>query len=184
MKYLTIVLATAIAMGGASCGNTSRPNPKYRTYESAYESSSTETEKKEDNPYLENRLQTGTTPYGNGNLPGDESTIAVSTSANSECDVVVIVKHNGRMVRNAYIAAGDSYTFHVPNGTYQVFFYGGKGWKPGKPMPGGCKGGFVANESFSKDSEVSLNYQGLEYELIPQRDGNFSTQQSDESEMF
>lgn len=184
MKCLTIVLAMAIAVGVTSCGNTSRPSPENRTYESASVSSSTETEKKEDDPYLENRLQTGATPYRNELLSGDQSTIAVKTSTGSECDVVVIVKHKGRIVRNAYIVAGDSYTFRVPNGTYQVFFYGGKGWKPDKSMRGGYKGGFVANESFSKDSAVSLNYQGVVYELILQPNGNFSTQPSDKSEMF
>lgn len=164
--------------------NQTKPAPESRTYETGYSSSSTVTAQEEDDPYLGNRLYTGATPYGNGSLSGSESTINISTSSASECDVVVIVKHNGCMVRNAYIAAGGSHTFNVPNGTYQVFFYGGKGWNPNKSMAGGYTGGFVANESYSKDSEVSLNYQGLEYELIPQQNGNFSTQQSDESEIF
>ena len=42
----------------------------------------------------------------------------------------------------------------------------------------------VANESFSKDSQVTLDYQGLNYELIPQQNGNFSTMQSSENEIF
>ena len=45
-------------------------------------------------------------------------------------------------------------------------------------------GGFVVNESFSKDKPVTLVYQGLEYELILQQNGNFSTDPSSASEIF
>lgn len=179
-----LLIATVALACIYACSNSTKSTPDSRTYETSYSSSSIETAKEEENPYLDNSLQTGDMPYGNGSLSGSASTICVSTSSTSECDVVVIVKHKGRMVRNAYIAAGESHTFSVPNGIYQVFFYGGKGWNPNKSMKGGYTGGFVAKESFSKDSEVSLNYQDLEYELIPQQNGNFSTQQSDESEVF
>lgn len=138
----------------------------------------------EDSLYMENRLQTGVSPYKNVRLSGNESTIEVKTSAGDENDVVVIIKHNGKIVRNAYIRGGDSYQFSIPNGTYQVFFYGGKGWNPDKEMSGGYTGGFVANESFSKDNAVTLDYQGLNYELIPQQNGNFNTEQSNETEIF
>lgn len=138
----------------------------------------------EDSPYIDNRLQTGANPYKNVKLSGDESTVEVKTSAGDENDVVVIIKHNGKIVRNAYIRGGDSYQFSIPNGTYQVFFYGGKGWNPDKEMSGGYTGGFVANESFSKDNAVTLDYQGLNYELIPQQNGNFNTEQSNETEIF
>ena len=167
-----------------SCGGGTKPNPESRTYENAYSSSSTVTVTEADNPYLDNKLQTGDKPYNNNACEGDESEISVSTSADSECDVVVIVKKNSRIVRNVYIAAGGSYELFVPNGTYQVFFYGGKGWNPQKKMAGGYIGGFVANESYSKDSPVSLNCQGVSYELIPQRNGNFSTMQSNAAEIF
>ena len=138
----------------------------------------------EDSLHIDNRLQTGASPYKNAKLSGDESTIEVKTSAGDENDVVVIIKHNGKIVRNAYIQGGESYQFSVPNGTYQVFFYGGKGWNPDKEMAGGYTGGFVTNESFSKDNAVTLDYQGLNYELIPQRNGNFNTEQSSETEIF
>ena len=65
-----------------------------------------------------------------------------------------------------------------------MFFYGGKGWNPYKKMAGGYTGGFITNESFSKDNAVTLDYQGLNYELIPQRNGNFNTELSSETEMF
>jgi len=187
----------------------SRKNPNQRTYESSYSSSSTATEfsqersyvdnslntgsspyessepSVEENPYYNNSLSTGSSPYTSyGASATDESQISVSTSTNSNCDVVVIIKSDGKIARNAYIKAGGSHTFYIPNGRYQVFFYGGKGWNPSKSMPGGLKGGFVANESYSKDSPVDLNFQGLTYELIPQPNGNFSTQQSNANEIF
>lgn len=186
-----------------------KQNPNQRTYESSYSSNSTATESSQDrsyvnnslntgsepyvdkgpsieeNPYYNNSLSTGSSPYASYGLSRDnESQISVSTSVNSNCDVVVIIKSGGQIARNAYIKAGGSYTFYIPNGTYQVFFYGGRGWNPNKVMPNGMKGGFVANESYSKDSAVSLEYNALEYELIPQPNGNFSTQQSSANEIF
>ena len=183
-----------------------KQNPNQRTYESSYSSSSTATDSPqdkeyvdnslntgnspyqsqqssvEDDPYYNNFLRTGSTPYSNVGLrSSDDSQISVSTSSASNCD---IIKSGGEIARNAYIRAGGSYTFNVPNGVYQVFFYAGKGWNPNKVMPNGLEGGFVANESYSKDSPVSLDYQGLTYELIPQPNGNFSTQQSNANEVF
>ena len=186
-----------------------RRNPNQRTYENSFSSNSTTTESSgdrdyvnnslntgsspymesepavEDNPYIDNSLSTGASPYTSYGLSADdESQISVSTSSSSNCDVIVIIKSGGKIARNAYIKAGGSYTFYLPNGTYQVFFYGGKGWNPNKVMPNGLEGGFVANESYSKDSPVSLEYEGLTYELIPQPNGNFSTQQSSANEIF
>lgn len=202
-----IVVSFLIAIFMTGCD--SKKNPNQRTYESSYSSSSTATESPqerayvdnslntgnspykssgpsvEDNPYYDNSLSTGSSPYTSyGRSASNESKISVSTSASSNCDVVVIIKSGGEIARNAYIRAGGSFTFDVPNGTYQVFFYGGKGWNPNKSMPGGLKGGFVANESYSKDSPVSLEYEGLTYELIPQPNGNFNTQQSSATEIF
>lgn len=174
MKRISSVFAVMAIIVCCSCGGGTKPNPENKTYEN----SSLVT------ALLENRLQTGAIPYNNNTCKGDESKISVSTSASSECDVVVIVKRNNHIVRNVYIEAGDSYEFSVPNGTYQVFFYGGKGWNPHKKMTGGYVGGFEANESYSKDSPVALNHQGVSYELIPQQNGNFSTIQSNASEIF
>ena len=137
-----------------------------------------------DEQYLSNSLSTGDTPYENTRLKGISSEIRIKTGNGTDCDVVAIVKHNDEIVRNAYIQAGDSYTFKIPNGTYQVFFYGGKGWNPNKEMSSGYAGGFVTDESFSKDNPVSINHQILEYELILQRNGNFSTKPSNKNEIF
>ena len=180
---LALGLTTILALNSCS-GSSSKPNPESRNYETAYSSSSTATETVEDDPYIDNSLTTGEHPYSCRTLRGDASSIEVRTSSSSEFDVVVIVKSDDTMVANAYIKAGGSYKFNLPNGTYQVFFYGGRGWNPNKTMPNGQDGGFVANESYSKDEPVSLDYQGLEYELIPQRNGNFSTEQSSAREVF
>lgn len=129
-------------------------------------------------------LKTGDVPYKCTNTTGSNSTISVKTSSTSPSDVVVIIKRNGKIARDAYIKAGGTYTFKLPSGTYQVFFYGGTGWNPSKEMPGGMKGGFVSMESFSKDDPVSLNHNSLQYELILQPNGNFSTKPSAPSEVF
>ncbi|WP_276892357.1 hypothetical protein [Hallella bergensis] len=184
MKRNLVIQICIATIALTSCNGISKPSPETRNYESCYNSSNTVTSTVEDDPYLENSLSTGTAPYSCRNLYGNDSKISVRTSSSAECDIVVILKSHGDMVCNAYIEAGDSYTFNLPNGYYQVFFYGGKGWNPNKTMPNGIEGGFVANESYSKDNPVSLEYQGLEYELIPQLNGNFTTKQSSAIEIF
>lgn len=142
--------------------------------------------------YIDNSLKSGATPYTycfGGNKTCSEygcSQIKVRTPSNS--DVIVTIKRNDKVFRHAYINAGNQYTFEFPNGTYQAFFYYGKGWNPNKEMKetdcGILKGGFVADEQFSKDSPQSLNNTVLEYELILQKQGNFSTQPSKLDEAF
>jgi len=185
-RNLILFCAYLIAVTLTSCNFASKPNPEQRTYETGYSSSSTATGTVEENPYINNSLSTGIKPYPSGTYSVDyeHSAISINTSADSNCDVIVIIKHKGHVFDNIYIKAGDSYTFEVPNGLYQVFFYGGKGWNPNKSMPNKRKGGFVANESYSKDDEISLYNQVVSYDLIPQVNGNFSTQQSNASEIF
>lgn len=184
-KIFLLAFGVITFFASNSCNSrSSKPDPESRNYESGFNSSSTATDSEEDNPYIDCSLSTGEQPYDCSNLRGDKSSIEVRTSSSSECDVVVIIKSEDVMVCNSYIKAGDSYKFNLPNGTYQVFFYGGRGWNPNKTMPNGQEGGFVANESYSKDEPVTLNYQGLEYELIPQPNGNFTTEQSNASEVF
>jgi len=136
--------------------------------------------------YIDNSLRTGTTPYSDfygGNSSCSEygcSQITIKTPSNS--DVLVTIKKNDRVVRHAYIQAGSSYTFQMQNGTYQAFFYYGKGWNPEKVMKqtveGAIKGGFVADETFGKDNPQTLNNNTLIYELILQKNGNFRTKPS------
>ncbi len=137
--------------------------------------------------YINNSLSTGSTPYsqyyGRNTKCNDYgcSQIKVITPVNS--DVLVTIKKNENVVRHAFIQAGDSFTFSFRNGTYQAFFYYGKGWNPEKEMKGGeIKGGFITNEDFGKDNPQSLNNSILTYELILQENGNFSTRPSNPEE--
>ena len=179
-RNLFSVLAFLMLLG--SCGGESRPNKRSQRFEETLRNERSAT--LEESPYINNQLSTGDTPYPCTGISGRQSQIEVKTGGGSESDVVVIIKRDDIIVRNAYIVSGDSYTFNLPNGSYQVFFYGGKGWNPEKNMPSGVSGGFVANESFSKDEPITLKHQSLVYELILQRDGNFSTEPSSADEMF
>lgn len=136
--------------------------------------------------YISNSLRTGSTPYSK--YYGENSScidygcsqIKVSTS---NSDVLVTIKKNDKVLRHAFVQAGDTYTFSFPNGIYQAFFYYGKGWNPEKEMKGGeIRGGFIADESFGKDDPQSLINSQLVYELILQQNGNFSTRPSNPEE--
>jgi hypothetical protein len=136
--------------------------------------------------YIDNSLNTGDTPYSymyGGNPSCNDygcSQISVKTPSNS--DVLVTIKQDGEVVCHAYIRSSSSYTFEIPNGTYQPFFYYGKGWNPEKVMKetpqGMLKGGFIENEYFGKDDPQYLENNILQYELILQHNGNFSTRPS------
>ncbi len=200
MKLLFLSILTTSLLTLNSCdscstsGSQSNSNGDHRTSELSdfsnrneelsNNSSSSESDTEEDDIYHDNSLSTGTVPYSCSGLYGDESVITVRTSSLSDQDVVVLVKNAGILVRNAYITAGDSYSFRLPDGRYQVFFYSGRGWNPDKSMPDGSFGGFVADESFSKDMPTDLDSQELTYELIPQPNGNFNTIPSSPDEIF
>lgn len=142
--------------------------------------------------YHNNRLANGANPYAylyGHNKSCKEwgcSQIKVKTPSSSE--VLVLIKRNDKVVKHAYIRASNSYTFEMPNGTYQPFFYYGKGWNPDKVMKqtekGTLKGGFISDEHFSKDNPQTLNNNILEYELILQQSGNFNTKPSSQEEAF
>lgn len=144
------------------------------------------------NKYINNSLRTGATPYsycyGSNRSCNNSgcSEIKVQTPYNS--DVMVTIKKNGRVYRHAYIKAGSNYTFSFPNGTYQAFFYYGKGWNPKKFMKetacGTLKGGFISDEDVGKDSPQQLYNSILTYELILQTNGNFSIRPSSINEAF
>jgi len=136
--------------------------------------------------YINNSLRTGATPYSKyygGNSTCDDYGCSQIKVRTSNSDVLVTIKKNDKVVRHAFIQAGGRYTFSFPNGTYQPFFYYGKGWNPEKEMKGGkMKGGFISNEDFGKDDPQFLSNNVLEYELILQQNGNFSTRPSNSEE--
>jgi hypothetical protein len=144
------------------------------------------------NKYINNSLSTGSTPYsycfGKNRSCSEWGCAGISVKTPSNSDVLVTIKKNGEVVRHAFVKAGNSYKFEFPNGTYQAFFYYGKGWNPNKFMKktkcGELNGGFIEDESFSKDTPQQLTNQVLSYELILQSNGNFSTKPSNKNEAF
>ncbi len=140
MKQITLCLVCGIFVASlTSCDNGSRNSTNSsNTYTQSQDFASSDDKNVvsevadvvdqvvESSPYVDNYLQTGSAPYSSNSAYGDNSTITVRTSS-SDNDVVVIVKSYGEMVRNAYIQGGDSYTFNLPSGNYQVFFLWRKG---------------------------------------------------------
>ena len=114
------------------------------------------------------------------------SKISVKASYNS--DVIVIIKKNDSVFRNAFITKGRTFEFNLPNGTYQPYFYYGSDWNNEKYMKetscGSLYGGFNEDEHFGKDSPQYLNNNILTYELVLQQNGNFSTKSSNLDETF
>lgn len=142
--------------------------------------------------YKNNSLSTGSTPYsqcfGSANYCSDWSCSEIRVKTPYNADVLVTIKRGGEVVRHAYIRSGSSYTFSLPDGTYQPFFYYGKGWNPERVMKKNSyctlRGGFISNEVFGKDSPQYLSGTILEYELILQQNGNFRTRPSNANEAF
>lgn len=136
----------------------------------------------EEEKYINQSLKTGAMPYvhclGKNNKCHHFGCSSIKIQAPINSDVLVTIKKNGHVFRHAYIQANDHYTFEVPDGVYQTFFYYGKGWNPNKKMKKtnqGCilKGGFTANEHVSKSDYKQLKNNALTYELILQPNGNF-----------
>ena len=136
--------------------------------------------------YIDNSLETGATPYSKyygGNSSCDNYGCSQLKVKTSDSDVIVIIKKSENVVRHAYISSNSSYKFSFPDGTYQTFFYYGKGWNPEKKMKGGkMKGGFIDNEDFGKDESQTLSNNILEYQLILRENGNFRTRPSNPEE--
>jgi hypothetical protein len=112
------------------------------------------------------------------------SEIKVKSSSGSA--VMAIVKKYNKVIKHAYISSNSTYTFQLPNGTYQVFFYYGKNWKRNKKMNSdecyNIYGGFSENEYVSKDDPITLNNQIMTYTLTQVTYGNFSPKSSNLSE--
>ena len=142
--------------------------------------------------YRDYSLRTGSQPYADcyGRNRGCDyygcSKIKIKTGSD---DVVVMIKdRNERVVRHAYINERSSYSFSVPDGNYQVFFYNGTGWNPNKQMPSSdcrrLRGGFVSSEQFGKSDMNYLNSVEWTIELIEQIGGNFREKPSSREELF
>lgn len=137
------------------------------------------------------QLPNGATPYSNcygrNNYYSGWNCSQISVSSGNY-DVVIIIKNSiGKVIRHAYIQAYHSFTFNIPNGSYQTFFYSGSGWNPYKATNSSkctLHGGFVDNESFGKDDYFSISDQILTYRLTYSSGGNFSMRGASKNEMF
>lgn len=113
------------------------------------------------------------------------SEVCVKAPYNS--DVIVIIRHDnkdGKVAGHMYLTKGATGTIPLANGTYQVFFYYGTDWSSSVDMGNGIKGGFTKSVSYSKDNPERLSNGILTYELVLQRNGNFSTMPSNKNEVF
>lgn len=141
--------------------------------------------------YKDNKLYNGAQPYSYcyGRNKGCDAygCSRIDVSAGYGSDVLVTIKNQyGRVVRHGYVRGGSTYKFELPNGSYQTFFYYGKGWNPNKFVKrtncGVLKGGFVSQESVSKDNKISVYNNVLTYSLTRKTGGNFNTKGSNLSE--
>jgi len=139
-----------------------------------------------------NSLYTGAMPYANcfgSSNSCDYYGCSRITVLTGNTDALVTIKdRSGDVVRHGYINAGHSFSFNLPDGTYQVFFYSGSGWNPNKVMSstscGNLRGGFVSNEDVTKVSSHTLYNNEWTIELILQENGNLQTQPSSKGEAF
>jgi len=136
-------------------------------------------------------MNTGDMPYkycyGNGYACNNNCS-KITIKVSGDADVIAIIKKDGQVYGHIFIEKGNSYSFSVPTGNFQPFFYSGTGWDSNKFISnvecGELIGGFLNNESMGKDDVQYLNNNILTYELIPQRNGNFNTKASNKNEMF
>jgi hypothetical protein len=139
--------------------------------------------------YKDYSLQNGSMPYGYCYGTSNYGRSGVKVNAGGS-DVLVTIKNmNDQVIRHAYIKSRRSYTLNLPDGNYQVYFYYGTGWNPKRFMKdtdcGRLVGGFLSNESVSKDPNTLRLYSGvMEYTLTEQIGGNFSTAGSSKMEAF
>jgi hypothetical protein len=138
------------------------------------------------------KLSHGKNPYGycyTSSTSCSSNCSEIEVRANSSVGTIAIIKQDGELVSCAYIDKGRSFTFKLPSGTYEPFFYSGKGWSNKKYMKtttqcGRLYGGFTSSVSVGKDTPQTLKNQILSYDLNTQFDGNFKTKSSDVSEAF
>lgn len=138
--------------------------------------------------YLNNSLSTGTQPYskwyGRNKTYSDYGSSQIKVTAPANSDIVAFIKNtNKKVIAHAYIKAGGTYTFSVPEGRFETFVYYGKGWYPDRDM-GKVKGGFISQESVSKTGYETLYNEVLSYTLQLTVNGNFSTKGSNKDELF
>lgn len=150
------------------------------------------------NEYRNNSLTTGAKPYASylGKAKTGQHRISFKTSGPSDYIVIVKRSSNDAYINHIYIKGGDNATLNVPSGTYDIYFYSGRGWNPNK-QTGRFTGGFVENEvmqkdgpqafkvqEITKDDGTYISYQGGQYTLYPVTNGNLVLQSADINNVF
>ncbi len=133
--------------------------------------------------YINNQLPTGAKPYkAFYRTRTGENYLDFKTSGN---DYVIIVRDykTSKVVNHVYVRAGERGRLYLPNGTYNIYFYGGKGWNP-LMENGNVVGGFVSGGSISKDGPVRLHDEYGEYTLYPVKNGNLHLESATSDEAF
>ena len=133
--------------------------------------------------YIDNQLSTGSKPYKKYyHTRTGRNYLDFNTSGN---DYVIIVRDcaTNDVVNHIYIRANDTGRLYLPNGTYNIYIYGGKGWNPNMKN-GNVEGGFVSDGQVQKDGPIVLEDSYGEYTLYPVRNGNLQLQDASESEVF
>lgn len=133
--------------------------------------------------YIDNQLPTGSKPYKKYyQTRTGRNHLDFKTSDN---DYVIIVRDfdTDKVVNHIYIRANDNGRLYLPDGTYYVYFYGGKGWNPNM-KEGNVKGGFVSGGLVQKDGPIVLTNSYGEYTLYPIQNGNLQLQDASEGEAF
>lgn len=143
--------------------------------------------------YADYSLANGSQPYRSvygANYSENYGLSKVTVTAPHDRDVVVTARNlsNGKVQGHTYVRANRTASFYIPSGQYTISFYYGNGWYPKKKMVGKhgtLYGGFLSNESVSKDEDVYYPAnQGYTYTLQTTYNGNFSADPSSTYEMF
>lgn len=135
--------------------------------------------------YIDNQLETGDQPYSTEYGTGWTGDNYLDFKTSGACDYIIIVRtvNNNKVINHVYIRGGESARLYLPDGSYNIYFYSGKGWNPDK-QKGNVVGGFVSNESTQKDEDVSLYNRYGEYTLYPVQHGNLILDNAADSETF
>lgn len=139
-----------------------------------------------ENPYINNSLRTGSKPYSSyfGRAKTGENYIDVKTAKGSDYIIIVKQHRNRKYINHIYIKGGESARMYIPDGTFDIFFYSGKGWNPNKKVNDELPGGFVFYENFQKDTPRKIVTAYLQYELYPVTNGNLLLDKTDASELL
>lgn len=130
--------------------------------------------------YINNSLTTGSKPYSSyfGRAKTGDNYIDIKTTEGADYIVIVKRHSNGKYINHVYIRGGEKARMYVPDGTFDTYFYSGKGWNPEKVV-GNLTGGFVSGESMQKDDPQRIVSAYLEYTLYPVVNGNLRLNEAD-----